>query len=77
MLLPLSIGKLMGILVFIATIVFVEFIEAQLGFTYNIFSDPFNVKLAALDIVLFVSIYVALTLVYEKSGKYLKKKQQS
>ncbi|MBE4594690.1 hypothetical protein BOO24_20400 [Vibrio navarrensis] len=64
----------MGILVFIATIVFVEFIEAQLGFTYNIFSDPFNVKLAALDIVLFVSIYVALTLVYEKSGKYLKKK---
>ncbi|WP_394134125.1 hypothetical protein [Vibrio parahaemolyticus] len=54
-----------------------EFIEAQLGFTYNIFTDPFNVKLAALDIVLFVSIYVALTLVYEKSGKYLKKKQQS
>ncbi|WP_082069608.1 hypothetical protein [Vibrio sp. S234-5] len=47
----------MGILVFIATIVLVKFVEAQLGFTYNIFSDPFNVKLAALDLVLFVSIY--------------------
>ncbi len=77
MLLPLSIGKLMGILVFIATIVLVKFIEAQLGFTYNIFSDPFNVKLAALDLVLFVSIYAALTFVYEKSGAYLRKKQQS
>ncbi len=77
MLLPLSIGKLMGILVFIATIVLVKLIEAQLGFTYNIFSDPFNVKLAALDLLLFVSIYAALTFVYEKSGKYLRKKQQS
>ncbi|EGQ8088706.1 hypothetical protein DUG83_24160 [Vibrio parahaemolyticus] len=66
----------MGILVFIATIVLVEFIEAQLGFTYNIFLDPFSVKLAALDIVLFVSIYAVLTFVYEKSGKYLRKKQK-
>ncbi|EGR1894409.1 hypothetical protein D3O61_23040 [Vibrio vulnificus] len=67
----------MGILVFIATIVLVKFIEAQLGLTYNIFSDPFNVKLAALDLMLFVSIYAALTFVCEKSFAYLRKKQQS
>ncbi|EGR0395070.1 TPA: hypothetical protein I7683_22095 [Vibrio vulnificus] len=67
----------MGILVFIATIVLVKFIEAQLGFTYNIFSDPFNVKLAALDLMLFVSIYAALTFVCEKSFAHLRKKQQS
>lgn len=35
----------MGILIFIATVILVKSIEAKFGHTYNIFSDPLDIKL--------------------------------
>lgn len=52
----------MGILIFIATVILVKSIEAKFGHTYNIFSDPLDIKLAALDFVLWVSVYFGLSL---------------
>ena len=52
----------MRIVIFIVTVILVKSIEAKFGHTYNIFSDPLDIKLAALDFVLWVSVYGGLSL---------------
>lgn len=56
----------MRIVIFIVTVILVKSIEVKFGHTYSIFSDPLDIKLAALDFVLWVSVYFGLSLVYEK-----------
>ena len=63
----------MRIVIFIATVILVKSIEAKFGHTYNIFSDPLDIKLAALDFVLWVSVYFGLSFVYEKGKGILTK----
>ncbi|WP_435328801.1 hypothetical protein [Vibrio hannami] len=56
----------MGILIIITAVALARLLEAKAGFTYNIFSDPFDFKLAMIDLALFFSIYVGLSVAYAK-----------
>ncbi|WP_417879815.1 hypothetical protein [Vibrio sp.] len=56
----------MKILIFITTVVIAKYLGSQVGLAYNIISDPFNLKHAILDLVLYVSVYFVLTFLYNK-----------
>ncbi len=62
----------MNILLFIATVVLSKVIGSQMGFTYNLFSDPFSLKLALIDFSLFVVVGITLHFVYEKGRNLIK-----
>lgn len=62
----------MNILLFIATVVLSKVIGSQMGFTYNLFSDPFSLKLALIDFSLFVVAGITLHFVYEKGRNLIK-----
>ncbi len=43
-----------------------------MGFTYNLFSDPFSLKLALIDLGLFVFVGAVLSFIYDKVKHALK-----
>ncbi len=57
----------MNVLLIIATVFLAKFIGSQMGFTYNLFSDQFSLKLAVIDFALFVVVGVALNFIYNKA----------
>ncbi len=57
----------MNVLLVIATVFLAKFVGSQMGFTYNLFSDPFSLKLAVIDFALFVVVGVALSFIYNKA----------
>lgn len=67
----------MNIIIFLATFFFAKYIGAQIGLTYNIVSDPFNIKLALCDFALYVLVYLALNYLYGKGIIALKKLKQN
>lgn len=62
----------MNILLIIPTVFLVKFIGLQMGFTYNLFSDPFSLKLALIDLGLFVFVGAVLSFIYDKVKHALK-----
>ncbi len=63
----------MNILLIIATVFLAKFIGSQMGFTYNLFSDPFSLKLVLIDFGLFVVVGVVLSFIYNKTKRAFKK----
>ncbi|OAJ94410.1 hypothetical protein [Vibrio bivalvicida] len=56
----------MSIVIIFISVFLVKLVLAQFGITYNLFSDVFNLRLAILDFVLFVSVYASLSFIYRK-----------
>jgi len=54
----------MAFIIFIATVIVVKLLSGALGFTYNIFVDPFELKLVLFDFALWILVYGILLLVY-------------
>ncbi|TOM78086.1 hypothetical protein CGH70_23610 [Vibrio parahaemolyticus] len=67
----------MNILLIIATVFLAKFIGSQMGFTYNLFSDPFSLKLVLIDFGLFVVVGVVLSFIYNKTKRAFKKYRQN
>ena len=67
----------MNLVIFLTTIFVAKFIGAQIGITFNIFSDPFNLKLVLFDFALYVTVYLALNYLYGKGKVALKKLRQN
>ncbi len=57
----------MNILLIIPTVFLAKSIGLQMGFTYNLFSDPFSLKLALIDFGLFAFVGAVLSLIYDKT----------
>ncbi len=57
----------MNILLIVPTVFLAKFIGSQMGFTYNLFSDPFSLKLALIDLGLFGFVGAVLSFIYDKS----------
>jgi hypothetical protein len=66
-----------NILLIIATVFSAKFIGSQMGFTYNLFSDPFSLKLAVIDFALFVVVGVVLSFIYNKAKHVFKNFRQN
>lgn len=62
----------MNILLIVPTVFLAKFIGLQMGFTYDLFSDPFSLKLAMIDLCLFVFIGAVLSFIYDKVKHALK-----
>ena len=67
----------MNILLIIATVFIAKFIGSRMGFTYNLFSDPFSLKLALIDFGLFVVVGVVLSFIYNKTKHAFKDFRQN
>lgn len=70
-------GNSMNIIIFLSAVFVAKYIGAQIGVTYNIFSDPFDFKLVLVDFTLYVSVYLAFNYLYGKVKAILKKLRQN
>lgn len=50
----------MNLIIILVTILLSRHAMSQLGYSYNIFSDPFDAKLFLIDIGLFILVYWVL-----------------
>ncbi|PSU79795.1 hypothetical protein CTM76_00525 [Photobacterium phosphoreum] len=56
----------MNFVIIFITIMLNNLIENKLGYSYNVFSDPFDIKLLLINIALYIIIYSALCFSYSK-----------
>ncbi len=57
----------MNFIIILVTILLSRYAMSQLGYSYNIFSDPFDVRLFVIDIGLFILIYWVLHFSYTRT----------
>ena len=63
-----------NLLIIIITVVINKTVAAELGYRYNMFSDPFDLRLLLIDIGLYIVTYSVLNLTYYKLKKALTRK---
>ncbi|PML57380.1 hypothetical protein BCT42_13840 [Vibrio lentus] len=57
----------MNLIIILITILFSRHVMSQLGYSYNIFSDPFDLTLFLIDIGLFILVYWVLHFSYTRT----------
>ncbi|MDK9761996.1 hypothetical protein KI743_08270 [Vibrio sp. D420a] len=59
----------MNIVLVIATVVLAKFIGSQVGFSYQLFSDPFSFKYAIMDLSLFIVVGTMVSFFYNQAKR--------